>query len=416
MIAALDKQPASAGSEQARSMEGHRVSGAVLLTSLTPLYDAVGNPTSYLGQTLTWEGKQLTAAGTTTYEYDENGLRLNKTVNNVSTDYYYNGSVLMSLVTGNDTLLFSYDASGKVVAVNCNGTYYYYLRNGQGDIVKLIDNSGATVVEYTYDTWGKQLSCTGSLASTLGTLNPFRYRGYVYDEETQWYYLQSRYYDPTTGRFISADILLSTGQGVLGHNAYAYCGNNPVNRIDDEGEFWNIVIGAVAGAIFGAVIAAVNGGDVKDIIVGALVGSAVGALVGMGVGAAVGAIAGGAAAGTAAAATGGAAVASITTTQAAGLAVAAGAAVVVGTNAAVELAKNNNVHFSKPSINEYFGDKQKKGTPKNNVAQNKQFDAAMKEVGIKDKNIIRQIHYDISHLNYSFKEIVEYARSFVRIK
>ena len=199
------------------------------------VYDAMGNPTSYLGQTLTWRGKQLTAAGTMTYEYDENGLRLNKTVNNVSTDYYYNGSILMSLVTGNDTLLFSYDASGQVAAVNHNGTYYYYLRNGQGDIVKLIDNSGATVVEYTYDTWGKQLSCTGTLASTLGALNPFRYRGYVYDEETQWYYLRSRYYDPTTCRFISADILLSTGQGVLGNNCYAYCLNNPVSGFDPYG-------------------------------------------------------------------------------------------------------------------------------------------------------------------------------------
>lgn len=202
------------------------------------LYDAMGNPTSYLGQTLTWEGKQLTSAGTTTYEYDENGLRLNKAVNNVSTNYYYNGSVLMSLVTGNDTLLFSYDASGQVAAVNHNGTYYYYLRNGQGDIVKLIDNSGAAVVEYTYDTWGKQLSCTGTLASTLGALNPFRYRGYVYDEETGFYYLQSRYYDPTTGRFISADVMLSTGQGVLGHNAYAYCGDNSISRVDYNGACW----------------------------------------------------------------------------------------------------------------------------------------------------------------------------------
>ena len=206
------------------------------------LYDAMGNPTSYLGQTLTWEGKQLTSAGTTTYEYDENGLRLNKAVNNVSTNYYYNGSVLMSLVTGNDTLLFSYDASGQVAAVNHNGTYYYYLRNGQGDIVKLIDNSGAAVVEYTYDTWGKQLSCTGSLASTLGTLNPFRYRGYVYDEETGFYYLRSRYYDPTTCRFISADILLSTGQGVLGNNCYAYCLNNPVCFQDKSGKDSQLII------------------------------------------------------------------------------------------------------------------------------------------------------------------------------
>ena len=73
------------------------------------------------------------------------------------------------------------------------------------------------------------------MATTLGALNPFRYRGYVYDEETQWYYLKSRYYDPETCRFISADVYLSTGQGVLGHNSYVYCLNDPVNLVDDGG-------------------------------------------------------------------------------------------------------------------------------------------------------------------------------------
>ena len=138
-------------------------------------------------------------------------------------------------------LRFSYDASGNVVAVDYstdNGTTfntYYYLRNAQNDIVKLIDKTGATVVEYRYDSWGKLLSTSGSLASTLGKNNPFRYRGYVYDEETGFYYLQSRYYNPEVGRFISSDVLLSTGQGVLGHNAYAYCLNNPVNMRDGCG-------------------------------------------------------------------------------------------------------------------------------------------------------------------------------------
>ncbi len=91
------------------------------------------------------------------------------------------------------------------------------------------------MVEYAYDTWGKKVQTTGSLAGTLGLFQPFRYRGYVYDWETGFYYLQSRYYDPTTGRFISADVLLSTGQGVLGYDCYAYCLGNPVNMTDDGG-------------------------------------------------------------------------------------------------------------------------------------------------------------------------------------
>ena len=139
--------------------------------------------------------------------------------------------------TGDTVQRFSYDAQGKVVSVNYNGTEYYYLRNAQGDIVKLIDGSGNTVVEYTYDSWGKILSVTGTLESTLGEDQPFRYRGYVYDSDTNLYYLQSRYYNPSLGRFISSDVYLSTGQGVLGHNSYAYCLNNPVNAEDPTG-YW----------------------------------------------------------------------------------------------------------------------------------------------------------------------------------
>ena len=199
-------------------------------------YDSMGNPTTYRGKTLTWKGKELTGVtGTASYTYDMNGLRTAKTVSGTTTNYFYNNTVLMGLTSGSNKLLFSYDAKGLVQAVNFNGTYYYYLRNGQGDIVKIIDGTGAAKVEYSYDSWGKKLSCTGTLATTLGKLNPFRYRGYVYDEETGFYYLKSRYYDPETCRFISADVLLSTGQGVIGNNTYVYCRNNPINAFDEFG-------------------------------------------------------------------------------------------------------------------------------------------------------------------------------------
>ena len=107
------------------------------------------------------------------------------------------------------------------------------------------------VVEYIYDAWGKLISTTGTLATTLGADNPFRYRGYYYDTETGLYYLTTRYYDPEVCRFISADVYMSTGQGVIGGNMWAYCGNNPVNRYDIDGDFWHIVIGAAVGAVVG---------------------------------------------------------------------------------------------------------------------------------------------------------------------
>ena len=278
-------------------------------------YDASGNPTNYLGATLVWEGQRLKSytpkasssghANSYVYSYDENGIRTRKTIGSTVTDYYYNGTLLMGTVktttnsngsTTTSKLRFSYDADGKVVAVNYNGNYYYYLRNAQSDIVKLIDKTGATVVEYRYDSWGKLLSTSGSLASTLGKNNPFRYRGYVYDEETGFYYLQSRYYNPEVGRFISSDVLLSTGQGVLGHNAYAYCGNNPIVREDTQGNLWGLiaaavgavtgaVVGAVTGAVTGAITALASGSDFGETVVAGIAsGAAAGAITGAAVG------------------------------------------------------------------------------------------------------------------------------------
>ncbi|PWL93868.1 MAG: hypothetical protein DBY08_04205 [Clostridiales bacterium] len=120
-----------------------------------------------------------------------------------------------------------------------NGTdKYYYIRNLQNDIVGILDSSGTQVVEYAYDTWGKLESVTGAMAETIGRENPLRYRGYYYDEETGFYYLQSRYYDPETGRFLNADETVLTGQGITSGNMYAYCANNPVMNYDPSGCFW----------------------------------------------------------------------------------------------------------------------------------------------------------------------------------
>ena len=112
---------------------------------------------------------------------------------------------------------------------------YYYVTNLRGDVIAILNSSGTAVVEYTYDAWGNPISTTGSMATTLGATNPLRYRGYVYDEDTELYYLQSRYYNPTTGRFLNTDAFAATGQGVLGNNMFAYCGNNPINRQDSSG-------------------------------------------------------------------------------------------------------------------------------------------------------------------------------------
>jgi len=135
------------------------------------------------------------------------------------------------------------------MAVNFNGTNYYYLVNLQGDVMGIVDSTGNIVVSYTYDAWGKPLSTTGMMASTLGTLNPLRYRGYVYDTETGLYYLQSRYYNPEIGRFINADGFTSTGQGFVGNTMFVYCLNNPIKCVDPTGN-WAIDISELFKSFF----------------------------------------------------------------------------------------------------------------------------------------------------------------------
>ena len=113
--------------------------------------------------------------------------------------------------------------------------------NPQGDVIGLFDDELNVVVEYTYDSWGKILSITGPLQYSLGRTNPFRYRGYYYDNESGMYYLYSRYYHPEIGRFINADEVAGVNNDITAYNLFAYCGNNPICRIDISGNAWETV-------------------------------------------------------------------------------------------------------------------------------------------------------------------------------
>ena len=206
-------------------------------------YDAIGNPLTDGTWTYTWQhGRELASMSdgetTWTYTYDANGMRTSRTDGTTTYSYIYNGGKLIHMTRGTDTLEFYYDALGVPVIVKYNGEVYNYVTTLQGDVMLILDTDGEIVVEYAYDAWGGHVTVGGTMANTLGTLNPLTYRGYVYDAETGLYYVSSRYYDPEIGRWINADGYVSTGQGVLGNNMFAYCGNNPVNRKDPTGQFW----------------------------------------------------------------------------------------------------------------------------------------------------------------------------------
>ena len=237
-----------------------------LLTSFngqTITYDEIGNPLQYRdGMSFTWaKGRQLQSVTkdglTASYTYDENGLRLSKTVNGVTTNIFRtNGQMVgMNSSDGKD-MTFMLDGNGNVYGVHYDhyssnqpkSETYYFAFNAQGDVIGIYEFSGRLMATYDYDEWG---NCTVNVLAAdnnghavdspdhIAYANPFRYRGYFYNAETGFYYLNSRYYDPGTGRFVNADGFVQTGQGILDKNMFAYCGNNPVNRTDSNGNSWS---------------------------------------------------------------------------------------------------------------------------------------------------------------------------------
>ena len=216
------------------------------------------------------------------FRYNDEGVRTRKSVNGVETYFYLDGTNILAQKTGNDILWFNYDANGTRISITMpNGAVYYYAYNAQGDVIGLysVNQYGYFVpqVYYTYDAWGKVLSISGNMADTLGQQNPFRYRGYYYDSETQFYYLNSRYYDPEVGRFINADEQFN--DDILGNNIFIYCGNNPVNRSDYEGQGWWVVVSAAVGGILGGATKVVSnlmtGNQWNEGVLGAMVGGVV---------------------------------------------------------------------------------------------------------------------------------------------
>jgi len=172
-------------------------------------------------------------------------------VNGITHQYYLDGSQIIAEMRtegGVEHLLYYLcDETGSPLGMQyrtsnyASGTFdfYFFEKNLQGDIVAVYNSNGKKICTYTYDAWG---NCTTTRASGITSLesqiassyNPFRYRGYYYDTQTGFYYLQSRYYNPEWGRFLNADACLYSS--ILGFNMFAYCDNNPVNYIDPYGE------------------------------------------------------------------------------------------------------------------------------------------------------------------------------------
>ena len=231
-----------------------RNGGASLMSteSSTPAipYDEIGNPTEILGIQFSWEGRQLTNASlpndpyysNVSYQYNIDGQRVSKTVTETdgtitTTEYFYNGEILAGQKTGDTVVVFQYDNNNDYFGFTVDGRQYYYVKNAQNDVIAITNADGDIVARYYYDAWGNASEhyLVAGQESDDASLNPFLYRSYYMDDESGFYYLNSRYYAPDICRFLNADGIYDTDTGILSHNMFAYCNNNPVNMIDSEG-------------------------------------------------------------------------------------------------------------------------------------------------------------------------------------
>ena len=246
-------------------------------------YDDMGNPTTYRNMSCVWEkGRQLKSisdgANTVSFTYDEFGMRTTKTAGGITTNYVYENGKLLREVTGSDKIDFVYGSDG-IIGFRIGNKNYLYRKNVFGDVTEIYSDNGTLVGKYSYTAFGECIVKVNE--GGIAEKNPIRYRGYYYDEETSLYYLKSRYYDPVTGRFITIDdISYIDPETINGLNLYAYCGNNPVMRVDENGNaWWHWLLGAVAVVALVAVVVA------SAIVTGGA------SLVAMGVGFAIGATA-----------------------------------------------------------------------------------------------------------------------------
>lgn len=211
----------------------------------TITYSSSGQPSLYLGWQIDYNMRNITTLENSQYyieySYNANNIRTGKYIYNGVKDndvaYILDGNkIIRETRTGDENYVINYyyDSSDDVIGFEYNNNKYLYLKNLQNDIIGIVDEAGNLVVEYTYDAYGNIIKLVDTSNCDLSTVNPFRYRSYYYDKETGWYYLNSRYYNPIIGRFITMDGVeyLGASGTSLSYNLFSYCENNPVNNVD----------------------------------------------------------------------------------------------------------------------------------------------------------------------------------------
>ncbi|WP_449445658.1 RHS repeat-associated core domain-containing protein [Ureibacillus acetophenoni] len=217
-------------------------------------YDLEGNLLNDTRLSYQWDGLgQLTLTTdvndgkTVSYTYHPDGLRKTKTVGSTTYHYRYDGSNLIRVTDNENKTVWAFTwNNGKLGSItNATGEEFEAITNYRGDVVQILDSTGVTIANYEYDPWGNLLSEEPTDSRIQG--QPIRYAGYVYDSETKLYYLQARYYDPSSARFISRDPDVGNEDDPTSMNGYAYAGDNPIMMTDPDGKwFWMVVNAGMA--------------------------------------------------------------------------------------------------------------------------------------------------------------------------
>ena len=193
-------------------------------------------------QNLLWEDKNIIQIGEhIKYSYNTEGIRTKKETEEGTTEYSLIGSKIMKMEkvtsSGKITMYFTYDQRDELQSVTESNKEYYYIKDITGNIIKIKDEEGNSIVEYKYDAYGK-VEKTIIENNNVSKYNPFIYKGYYYDEETELYYCNTRYYSPEIGRWISIDdVGYLDPKSINGLNLYCYCMNDPISYCDPSGHF-----------------------------------------------------------------------------------------------------------------------------------------------------------------------------------
>ena len=244
-----------------------------------------GNPRLFKDTEYKFEGRRLVGISedlgvdeqqTVDYTYNSNGLIIKKVLGywyaddrdseEYTTKYYYDGEKLITEIGPRNRLDFLYDENGILYGlIKDSSRKYFYIRDFMSNILGLVDNSGNILVKYKYDAYGNRISITDTSGCDLGNINPFRYKGYYYDDDAQMYYCKSRFYVPSWHRWLNSDsISYLEPKNITSLNLFTYCNNNPVMYVDENGKFPGLITAMLIGAVIGAFVGVVGqaGADV----------------------------------------------------------------------------------------------------------------------------------------------------------